>query len=71
MNEDEEHLPTIKQELMKMVESEGPYDTKSNITGIDSTTPKKNRVSGLCFSTTLKYLCLKSEYHFEVKIIFV
>jgi len=53
MTEGEEHLPTIKQELMKMVEIEGSvsYDTKSNtVPGIGSTMPKQNRVSGLYFS---------------------
>lgn len=47
MNEGEEHLPTIKQELVKMVESEGsvPYDKPCS--NIDSNPPKKTRVSGL------------------------
>lgn len=50
MTEGEEHLPTIKQELVKMVESEGSveYDVKSNITAeVDVNTTKKPRVSGL------------------------
>lgn len=50
MNEGEEHLPTIKQELMKMVETEGSvaYDTKSNTsTEVDTSVPKKTRISGL------------------------
>lgn len=49
MTEGEEHLPTIKQELVKMVETEGSvtYDTKPNITEVDSNVPKKTRVSGL------------------------
>lgn len=50
MTEGEEHLPTIKQELVKMVETEGsvPYDTKVNITEVDTNVPKKPRISGLC-----------------------
>lgn len=50
MTEGEEHLPTIKQELVKMVETEGSvtYDTKSSITEVDTNVPKKTRVSGLC-----------------------
>lgn len=50
MTEGEEHLPTIKQELVKMVEAEGSvsYDDKSNITTeVNTNTPKKPRVSGL------------------------
>lgn len=48
MTEGEEHLPTIKQELVKMVETEGsvPYDIKSNVTEIDPDVPKKPRISG-------------------------
>lgn len=48
MTEGEEHLPTIKQELVKMVEIEGSvtYDTKSNITEVDPNVPKKPRISG-------------------------
>jgi len=48
MTEDEEHLPTIKQELVKMVEIEGSvtYDTKPNVTEIDTNVPKKPRISG-------------------------
>jgi len=49
MTEDEEHLPTIKEELMKMVEIEGSvtYDSKSISTNeIDSNIPKKTRISG-------------------------
>lgn len=56
MNEGEEHLPTIKQELMKMVETEGSvtYDTKSNISSdIDSNVPKKTRISGLYYNYNL------------------
>ncbi|XP_050422961.1 E3 SUMO-protein ligase ZBED1 [Adelges cooleyi] len=59
MNEGEEHLPTIKQELVKMVESEGsvPYDKPCSI--IDSNPPKKTRVSGIGFLlggvTTVKH----------------
>lgn len=50
MTEGEEHLPTIKQELMKMVETEGSvtYDAKQSPTEIDTDMPKKTRVSGLC-----------------------
>lgn len=50
MTEGEEHLPTIKQELVKMVETEGsvPYDPKVNITEVDTNVPKKSRISGLC-----------------------
>lgn len=49
MNEGEEHLPTIKQELVKMVDTEGSvtYDPKSNITEVDTNLPKKTRVSGV------------------------
>jgi hypothetical protein len=48
MIEGEEHLPTIKQELVKMVESEGSvtYDAKPNTSEIDTNMPKKTRVSG-------------------------
>lgn len=48
MTEGEEHLPTIKQELVKMVENEGSvtFDTKSNITEIDTNVSKKPRISG-------------------------
>jgi len=49
MNEGEEHLPTIKQELMKMVKAEGSvtYDCKSNSsTDVDADLPKKGRISG-------------------------
>jgi hypothetical protein len=55
MTEGEEHLPTIKQELVKMVETEGsvPYDTKSNATEVDSDVPKKPRISGLCLSINI------------------
>ncbi|XP_050542779.1 E3 SUMO-protein ligase ZBED1 isoform X2 [Daktulosphaira vitifoliae] len=51
MNEGEEHLPTIKQELVKMVESEGSvaYDEKT-CSNIEENNPqKKNRVSGIGF----------------------
>lgn len=49
MTEGEEHLPTIKQELVKLVETEGslPYDIKVNTTEIDTNVSKKTRVSGL------------------------
>lgn len=50
MTEGEEHLPTIKQELVKMVEAEGSvsYEDKSNnTTEVNTNTPKKTRVSGL------------------------
>ncbi|KAL5234932.1 hypothetical protein ACI65C_002342 [Semiaphis heraclei] len=51
MTEGEEHLPTIKQELVKMVEIEGSvtFDTKSNITEIDTNVSKKPRISGIGF----------------------
>lgn len=59
MTEGEEHLPTIKQELVKMVEAEGSvtYDTKSNSTEIDTNISKKTRVSGLyLFILIIEYL---------------
>lgn len=59
MTEGEEHLPTIKQELVKMVENEGSveYDSKSNIIPqIDSEEPKKPRVSGLYSHFIIKYI---------------
>lgn len=49
MNEGEEHLPTIKQELMKMVKAEGSvtYDSKLNSsTDVGADLPKKGRISG-------------------------
>lgn len=48
MTEGEEHLPSIKQELIKMVEVEGSvsYNTKSNVPVFGSTSPKQNKVSG-------------------------
>ncbi|VVC32560.1 Ribonuclease H-like domain,Zinc finger C2H2-type,Zinc finger, BED-type [Cinara cedri] len=51
MTEGEEHLPTIKQELVKMVETEGsvPYDTKVNVTEVNTNVPKKSRISGIGF----------------------
>lgn len=54
MTEGEEHLPTIKQELMKLVESEGSvtFDSKPSLTSeIVSTVPKKTRVSGIEFTS--------------------
>lgn len=62
MIEGEEHLPTIKQELVKMVETEGSvtYESKPNITEGHTNAPKKSRVSGLYLhfniSITLYYL---------------
>lgn len=48
MIEGEEHLPTIKQELVKMVEIEGSVtcDSKPNVTEVDTNVPKKPRISG-------------------------
>jgi len=48
MTEGEEHLPTIKQELVKMVEIEGSvtYDNKPSVTEVDTNVPKKPRISG-------------------------
>lgn len=58
MTEDEEHLPTIKQELVKLVDTEGSvtYDSKSNITTqVDTNTPKKSRISGLFSNFNIKF----------------
>lgn len=52
MTEGEEHLPTIKQELVKMVETEGSvtFGNKLNSTAdVDADPPKKSRISGLYF----------------------
>lgn len=61
MTEGEEHLPTIKQELVKLVDIEGSvtYDSKSNITSeVVTNAPKKSRISGLfsCFTITVTIL---------------
>jgi len=48
MTEGEEHLPTIKQELVKMVENEGSinYNSKSNNSTDNTNLPKKPKISG-------------------------
>jgi len=48
MTEGEEHLPTMKQEIVKMVEIEGSvtYDIKSNAIEIGTNLNKKPRISG-------------------------
>lgn len=66
MNEGDEHLPTIKQELVKMIEAEGSvtYDVKSNTNSdVDTNVSKKPRVSGLCscFSTKLDSIIKKKK----------
>lgn len=61
MNEGDEHLPTIKQELVKLIEAEGSvaYDVKSNISSdVDTNVSKKPRVSGLCSYFNLKLDCV-------------
>lgn len=58
MTEDEEHLPTIKQELVKLVDTEGSvtYDTKPNTTTqVDTNAPKKSRISGLFSNINIKF----------------
>lgn len=61
MNEGDEHLPTIKQELVKLIEAEGSvaYDVKSNTSSdVDTNVSKKPRVSGLCSYFNLKLDCV-------------
>lgn len=71
MTEGEEHLPTIKQELMKMVNVEGSvtYDTKPSITTeMDSSVPKKTRVSGMCDFLS-KYNIIKTFFSIHVHLL--